>query len=326
MTLAHWDEVEGRRVELGHLRSTWTDLGRAAGSVGVRLRRIQVDPGGFSTPAHVHKHDEEIFFVLGGSGLSWQDGKTYDVRPGDCIVHLEGAEVHTLKAGDDGLDVIVFGATWERSSGAHLPRAGVIWSFPSWFEAGPGKPPFEREAELGPPDCPDPSRRPPVEPGQYDYAARFAPPRPGPRIVNLGDCEAEEIARGDSQFVVRNLGVTAGSRRTGIRHHVVAPTKMGWPPHCHAAEEELLVVLEGEGTLLLEDEEHPLQAGHVVSRPPGTRVAHALVAGAVGLTYLAYGTREPNDIAYYPRSNKVFLRGIGVMGRIERLDYWDGEL
>jgi hypothetical protein len=40
---------------------------------------------------------------------------------------------------------------------------------------------------------------------------------------------------------------------------------------------------------------------------------------------LAYGTRDPNDIAYYPRSNKVNLRGVGVIFRPERLDYWDGE-
>lgn len=63
---------------------------------------------------------------------------------------------------------------------------------------------------------------------------------------------------------------------------------------------------------------------HVVSRPPGTRVAHAFVAGPEGLSYLAYGTRDPNDIAYYPRSNKIYFRGVGVMTRLERLDYWEG--
>ena len=34
---------------------------------------------------------------------------------------------------------------------------------------------------------------------------------------------------------------------------------------------------------------------------------------------------EPNDIAYYPRSNKVYFRGIGLMARVDRLGYWDGE-
>jgi hypothetical protein len=40
---------------------------------------------------------------------------------------------------------------------------------------------------------------------------------------------------------------------------------------------------------------------------------------------LAYGTREPNDITYYPRSRKISFRGAGVIGRIEQAAYWDGE-
>jgi uncharacterized cupin superfamily protein len=101
--------------------------------------------------------------------------------------------------------------------------------------------------------------------------------------------------------------------------------RSGYPPHCHSAEEEIFVVLEGEGTLSLGEEEHAVREGSIVGRPPGTRVPHAFRAGAADLVYLAYGTREPNDIAYYPRSGKVSLRGVGVMGRIEPLGYWDGE-
>jgi hypothetical protein len=40
---------------------------------------------------------------------------------------------------------------------------------------------------------------------------------------------------------------------------------------------------------------------------------------------LVYGTREPNDICWYPRSKKIFWRGVGVIGRIEQLEYFDGE-
>ena len=35
------------------------------------------------------------------------------------------------------------------------------------------------------------------------------------------------------------------------------------------------------------------------------------------MTILVYGTREPNDICYYPRSGRVVLRGVGVVGRFE---------
>ncbi len=98
-----------------------------------------------------------------------------------------------------------------------------------------------------------------------------------------------------------------------------------YPPHCHSAEEELFVVLDGSGSCLLGDEEHALRAGHVLSRPAGTGVTHALRGGPDGLTFLAYGTRDTNDMAYFPRSGKIYWRGLGVIGRVERLDYWDGE-
>ena len=68
-----------------------------------------------------------------------------------------------------------------------------------------------------------------------------------------------------------------------------------------------------------------MREGHLVARPAGTRVAHAFEAGAGALELLVYGTRHPNDIVYYPRSNKIAWRGVGVLGRIENLDYWDGE-
>jgi uncharacterized cupin superfamily protein len=68
-----------------------------------------------------------------------------------------------------------------------------------------------------------------------------------------------------------------------------------------------------------------VRSGSVVSRPAGTGIAHVFRAGDEGLTYLAYGTREPGDVCFYPRSNKLFFRGVGVVARVERLDYWDGE-
>ncbi len=89
-------------------------------------------------------------------------------------------------------------------------------------------------------------------------------------------------------------------------------------------------MLEGDGELLLWEPdgvvEHPVRAGSVVARPAGTGVAHAFRGGAAGMTVLMYGTRDPNDICFYPRSGKVYLTGVGVIARLgESLDYWDGE-
>src|SRR6266511_6058493 len=124
------------------------------------------------------------------------------------------------------------------------------------------------------------------------------------------------------------LAAVAGSRWTGLKHIELEPGTLSGPPHCHSAEEELFVVLDGEGTLeLFEDElqRHPVRCGSVVARPPATGIAHAFRAGDGGLTLIAWGTREPNDICWYPRSNKIYWRGVDVVARIEQLDYWEGE-
>ena len=86
------------------------------------------------------------------------------------------------------------------------------------------------------------------------------------------------------------------------------------------------MVLSGSGALVLGDEEIPVGAGHVIARPAGTGVAHTFrAAGAEELTFLAYGSREPGDLCYFPRSGKVAVRGLGLVARVEAVDYWEGE-
>ena len=315
--IAHWDEVEGKPRSMGHLGGTWTNLGRAAETVGAGVQRIQLPPGRWSTPAHVHGRNEEIFYVLAGTGLSWQDGETYEVRSGDCLVHRVAGRAHTLLAGDDGLDVLVFGTRhWDEAP--TLPRASSVWLGEGWVVlAGEEDHPWKREVAAGPPELP---------------AERS--PRP-PSIVNVADVPADPDDDTPPEYEAewRDLGRSAGSERTGIQHIRVEPGRLNCQHHCHSAEEEIFVVLEGDGTLELvpsprsstqEEQRIPVRAGHVVSRPPGTRVAHAFRAGDNGLALLAYGTREPNDIAYYPRSRKLNFRGVGVIVRAEPIDYWDG--
>jgi uncharacterized cupin superfamily protein len=312
-----WHELESWRADWGHLGATWQDLvGAACDRVGVK--RIAIEPGRWSTPLHVEQA-EEIFFVLRGGGISLQqedrqEPSAFEVRAGDCLVHRANAEAHTLRAGDDGLDVIAFG---ERRLGgsAYLPRAGVAWLGDTWVLAGdPQSRPWKRDVEAGEPEVPEVCRRP-------------------GRIVNVADVEPTVWEHTSVRCTWRDLARAAGSVRTGLRHVVVEPGAYMAPPHAHGAEDEVFVVLEGAGTLELwpgpryggEREDHPVAAGSTVTRPAGTHVAHGIRAGDSGLTVLAYGTRVPNDVSYYPRSRKVNLRGIGVIGRIEQLDYWDGE-
>lgn len=304
--IGHWDDADRRQSQVGHLGGWWTDLGEAAGSVSVGAQRIEVHPGKWSTPVHVECAEEEIFYVLGGSGLSWQDGETFEIGAGDCLVHLVEEATHTLNAGPEGLDVLAFG-TRRGSGGTYLPRAGVIRNGPGTAVARADKHAWTLEAEAGPPPLSAPSERP-------------------SRIVATEEVSViERTNGGDVLRHQRNVALAAGSQLTGLQHVTVPAGKLSCPPHCHSAEEELFVVLDGDGVVLLGDDEHAVRPGSLVARPPATGVAHAFRAGPAGLTYLAYGTREPNDIGFYPRSGKISFRGVGVIARLESLEYWDGE-
>jgi uncharacterized cupin superfamily protein len=313
MGVTHFDEAPGREFEIGHLGGRLTFLGDAAGSVRAGVRRIELPPGKWSTPAHEHGREEEIFFVLGGHGISWQDGETSEVGAGDCIVYLPGEGGHTLQALEP-LDVLAFGLR-AHDEAPGFPRLGMsliggraVDTTPASDDSG-APIQFVREARLGPPEL---------------------PAVPGPRrgtIVNVDAVEAVTVERARVARTRRNLGRAAGSVASGIQHVEVAPGKESTAQHCHTLEEEIFVILEGEGTLILgRDEQTPVRAGHVIARPAGTGVAHGFRAGGQTLTYLAYGLREPGDMCYYPRSHKIAFRGLGVMGRIEEVgDYWDGE-
>jgi uncharacterized cupin superfamily protein len=302
MRVANLHESAAREFAVGHIKGIWRDLGREAGTRTVGLRRIEVAEGHFSTPAHEHGGDEEIFFVLGGEGLLWQDGATCALAAGDCVAHRPKRGAHTLRGGAGGLDVLVFGQRRDPALTA-LPRAGVAWSFPRWVQLGEGDPPFAREAAAGAPECPPPAGERP------------------PNVVALADVPAVFDGR------ARRVGQAAGAHATGLNHVTLPAAGPGAPAHCHSVEEELFVVLDGDGALELWGrgaqglEEHPLRAGDVIARPAGTGVAHAFRAGAEGLTYLAYGTREPSDMCFYPQSGRVSLRGLGIALRSPEIEH-----
>jgi uncharacterized cupin superfamily protein len=299
-----WDQMEGETLERGCLRRTRWDLGSAAGSREVGLKRVRALPGGQTSPVHAHGAEEEIFFVLAGSGRLWQDGAVCKVGAGDCVVHVAEGPAHTLVAGDEGIDVLAFGER-KVAEAAVLPRANVAWVGDTWFEnPGAGEHPFAREAALEPVDV------------------SSVGPRPA-NVVALDDVEAKPTTRGPTDVLRADLGRAAGSVTTGLKHIAIAPGARSFPHHWHTGEEEIFVILEGDGILRLGDEEHAVARGSAVARPAGTGVAHSFVAGGDGLAMLAYGQRSANDVCWYPDSRKLSVAGI--VFKVEQVDYWDGE-
>ena len=301
--LVHFDDVEAEVIDRGPLRGRRQRLGAAAGMHRAGVSRYVLGPGEQAMPPHVHADEEEHVYVLAGSGLSWQDGRTWEVRAGDAIVHPAQGAAHTYVAGADGLDVLIFG-TGSDTGMTWLPRSRSWWMGPRWLpDDGPS--PFTREADLGPLELPEP------EAGQCPFVASRA--------------TTEEHGSDRPGYHERwwRLGDAAGSRDAGLGVGVLEPGALTCPPHWHGLEEECFVVLEGDGDALIDDEVHPVRPGSVLGCPPGG-IAHALRGGPAGTTYLVWGTRIPGDYAYFPRSRKLsFANGLHV--RVEPVDYFDGE-
>ena len=200
--ITHWDEVEGVRRERGHIAASWQSL-TGAHSITAGVQRISVEPGRWSTPLHLEGSEEEIFYVLSGTGVSYQaEGgveQAHAVGAGDCLVHLALEHAHTLMAGDDGLVVLAFGQR-HYAANTLLPRAGVSWLGPTWVTEGAEEDhPWAREAAVGPPTWSELGERP-------------------ARIVNVADVAAEQRGSGTGTVgsVVRGFGDVAGSERTGL--------------------------------------------------------------------------------------------------------------
>ena len=299
--ITHWDEVDANRRERGHIAGSWQAL-TGYNSITVGVQRIAVDAGRWATPLHLEGSEEEIFYVLSGTGFSYQaegdEERAFPVGRGDCLVHRALEHAHTIGAGDEELVVLAFGQR-HYAANTLLPRAGVSWLGPTWvLQGAPEDHPWAREAAVGAPTWTELSERPAC-------------------VANLDDVPTAEHQGTTVGYVSRDLGRAVGSERTGsattsFRRHADEPAaralgrggnlrRSRGKRHLAALPEPSRGRPGARGV--------PIRAGSAIARPAGTRRAHGIKAGADGLTLLAYGTRDPNDICHYPRSGKISFRG-----------------
>jgi mannose-6-phosphate isomerase-like protein (cupin superfamily) len=67
-----------------------------------------VKPGRREAFAHRHRDAEEVFLVLSGSGRVKLDDELVELAPLDAVRVSPGI-TRALEAGDDGLEVLIFG-------------------------------------------------------------------------------------------------------------------------------------------------------------------------------------------------------------------------
>ena len=119
------------------------------------------------------------------------------------------------------------------------------------------------------------------------------------------------------------------ARKLGAGYDVLAPGMRSCPYHLHHAQEEMFVILDGQGTLRVAGEMIPIAASDVIDIPPGPEYPHQIInTSAAPLKYLSISTQEYPEVCEYPDSGKVagYTRGLRIIQRPEdALDYWAGE-
>ena len=157
-------------------------------------------------------------------------------------------------------------------------------------------------------------------------------------IVALGDLKLVPFEQG-TLYKGSDAGFAAllGLKGLGIRYNEVPAGKSSCPFHNHHVEEELFIVLEGEGTYRYGPNSYPFKAGDVLGAPTGGKeTAHQIInTGSVMLKYLGVANNAATEVCEYPDSGKfqVSSRPQGGGDRIRHcgregqnhLDYWDGE-
>jgi uncharacterized cupin superfamily protein len=98
------------------------------------------------------------------------------------------------------------------------------------------------------------------------------------------------------------LAKPLGLTQFGVNHVTLAPGAATALRHWHAAEDEFVYVLEGEVTLVDDNGQHRLSAGHFAAFPAGEANGHHcrnLSSGAA--TILVVGSRRPGEeTIHYP--------------------------
>jgi uncharacterized cupin superfamily protein len=155
-------------------------------------------------------------------------------------------------------------------------------------------------------------------------------------FVNLDDVEFDDI-EDNGYYTSRRarFSEAIGARKLGYNLTELPPGKAQCPFHSHRAEEEMFLILEGEGELRFGDQRYPIRRHDVIACPTGgAEVAHQIInTGRTTMRYLSLSSVAEVEICEYPDSGKVGVfadepapaRLRGLFRSASTVDYYDGE-
>ena len=155
-------------------------------------------------------------------------------------------------------------------------------------------------------------------------------------VVNLADVQFDDIEENGvytSRRALFSQGI--GARKLGYNLTELPPGKAQCPFHSHREEEEMFLILEGEGELRFGEQRLKLRPFDVVACPTGgAEVAHQIInTSQMTMRYLSLSTVSTTEVCEYPDSRKIGVfastsstSGLRKMFRAESgVDYYDRE-
>ena len=126
-----------------------------------------------------------------------------------------------------------------------------------------------------------------------------------------------------------------GAKKLGYNLTELPPGKAQCPFHSHHGEEEMFLILEGQGELRFGNERYAIRKHDVIACPTGgAEVAHQIInTGTTRMRYLALSNVVQIETCVYPDSNKIMIAsglrgepGLSKMFRSENtVEYYDRE-
>lgn len=118
------------------------------------------------------------------------------------------------------------------------------------------------------------------------------------------------------------------TKKLGFHVEILNPKSFSCPYHKHQEEEELFIILKGEGTVRQDDEFYTVKEGDLVLFKTG--VAHQFYNHTDSpMLFFALSNQSHNEICTYPDSNKSLKKEeenrVITQNGIEIDDYWRDE-
>ena len=129
--------------------------------------------------------------------------------------------------------------------------------------------------------------------------------------IHCDDVPVQRWDNGELGASRRRLGAASGAQRLGVALIEIDPGKRSTPPHSHADEDEVFLVLAGGGLSYLSSGRDDARTYAIgvddVLWHPANGDAHTLIGGEDGMTVLVVAEGSRTGITYLPRTGQFWL-------------------